>query len=310
MLSQFVTAARGLFRTEDARGENNSDDLRSEENSNTMVTATRHRVISNDSTASKEPATKTKRKDTPATSETPNTRPAKRRRAPARNASRSGTSTPLSQNSASDRRYQVLDAVEIVSNDQATTDSMRSTPALEAPKAQAPMATPKNSHLHFEDEDEDVEMEESGQPEETSGQKLPLHLKISENDTQHEKKEAQNEEPVDDESSDDDDEAPEAVSNAAQLGRLRDEERRQDQAKQRWGSPSHSKLMFQILKRQYSGSMNNARKSAGNIRFGYNHKPRQNSCRNLFWTETRVEIGIRSKMRCYPRAPLLYKTAT
>ncbi|KAF3482733.1 uncharacterized protein GIQ15_02057 [Arthroderma uncinatum] len=218
MLSQIVTAARGLFKRPDGAEDTASE----QEQSSDMGIASHNSAFSQGMAASQDsPVSNGKRKETPS-SATDNTdkRPQKRRRGrPSLSASPSPVPSAAGE-SAKPKRYQVLESVTIVS--QADTDSTLTTPVDGPVSTRKPIPMPKASYIRFGSEE----------PTATNGDSQEINQENKDTTADAaESKDANLENGVDDDDSSDDD-APEAFSNAAQLSHIRDKERKKEETKQ------------------------------------------------------------------------------
>ncbi|KAM5487987.1 hypothetical protein MaudMau93_004381 [Microsporum audouinii] len=215
MLSQIVTAARGLFKISD-----DAEDMASEQEQPTdMATATHNSTFSQETPATHDsPILSAKRKKTPSTvAENTNNRPQKRRKGhSSRNASESGASTPATSvgEGTKSKRLQVLESVTIINRP--NTDSTSTTPVDSKP------SMPNPRKIRFGSEE----------PAQANGAHLEDDEEKEDNSTELKNGTASqaDREADDDESSDD--EAPEAFSNAAQLSQIRDAERKKEETRQ------------------------------------------------------------------------------
>ncbi|EFE44885.1 conserved hypothetical protein [Trichophyton verrucosum HKI 0517] len=207
MLSQIVTAARGLFK----RPEGTEDTASEQEQSADMVTIIENSTSSQETPVSQEfsPVSSGKRKDTSSSvPESVENRPQKRRKGePSSKAADPNDTIKGEGDAAKQRKLQVLESVTIIN-----PPNTNSAPTLQADEKHA---LPNPRKIRFGSEE----------PNDT-------HL---DDDEQHEDAELENgtaAEAEDDEDDSSDDEAPEAVSNAAQLLQIREAERKKEETRQ------------------------------------------------------------------------------
>lgn len=206
MLSQIVTAARGLFK----RPESTEDTASEQEQPADMVTIIDNSASSQETPATQEsPVSSGKRKDTSSSvPESVENRPQKRRKGePSSKAANPNGTTQGERDGAKQKKPQVLESVTIIN--QPNTNSASTMVADEK------HALPNPRKIRFGSE-------------ELNG----THLDDNEEheDAQLENGTADQAEDDEDDSSDDD--APEAVSNAVQLSQIREAERKREETRQ------------------------------------------------------------------------------
>ncbi|KAK2819978.1 hypothetical protein FQN49_007842 [Arthroderma sp. PD_2] len=254
MLSQIVTAARGLFK----RSNSTEDTASEQEQSSDMVTSTRQSAFSQDTPVSQDsPVSSGKRKETPSSAaDNTDNRPQKRRRGRANlGSSRSGTSTPVPtlEESAKPKRYQVLESVTIVS--QPNTDSTLTTPVDAPSSTQISVPMPKASYIRFGSEE----------PTATNGTQQEADDIIEDAELKNGPQLQTNGEADEDDDSSDD-EAPEAFSNAAQLSQIRDEERKKEETKHMHEQSRREKRREHEKRLQLQAASKAANQKAADIR--------------------------------------------
>ncbi|GBF64876.1 hypothetical protein TMEN_7592 [Trichophyton mentagrophytes] len=206
MLSQIVTAARGLFK----RPESTEDTASEQEQPADMVTIIDNSASSQETPATQEsPVSSGKRKDTSSSvPESVENRPQKRRKGePSSKATNPNSTTQGERDGGKQKKPQVLESVTIIN--QPNTNSASTMVADEK------HALPNPRKIRFGSE-------------ELNG----THL---DDDEEHEDAQLENgtaDQAEDDEDDSSDDDAPEAVSNAVQLSQIREAERKREETRQ------------------------------------------------------------------------------
>ncbi|EGD87446.1 hypothetical protein H112_05990 [Trichophyton rubrum D6] len=206
MLSQIVTAARGLFK----RPESTEDTASEQEQPADMVTIIENSTSSQEMPATQEsPVASGKRKDTSSSvPESVENRPQKRRKGePSSKAADPNGTIKSEGDAAKQRKLQVLESVTIIN--QPNTNFASTIPA------DGKHVLPNPRKIRFGSE-------------ELNG----THLDV---DEKHDNAELENgtaAQAEDDEDDSSDDDAPEAVSNAVQLSQIREAERKREETRQ------------------------------------------------------------------------------
>ncbi|EFQ99438.1 hypothetical protein MGYG_02450 [Nannizzia gypsea CBS 118893] len=210
MLSQIVTAARGLFK----RPDGTEDTASEQEQPANMATATRNSTLSPETPETQgAPVSNGKRKETSSSSvtETTENRPQKRRKGQTSlKTTKSKDTTKREGDGAKPKNLQVLESVTIINRPNTNSTSA-------APENEDIVAP--NRKIRFGSEE----------PAQTNG----THVDDDEGDVGAESEHGTTRQPnnEDDEDDSSDDEAPEAFSNAAQLSQIRDVERKKEETR-------------------------------------------------------------------------------
>ncbi|PGH09039.1 hypothetical protein AJ79_05768 [Helicocarpus griseus UAMH5409] len=208
MLSQFVTAARGLFARQDSAAEE-SEETPNQTSSPNMVSATRRTVFPANATAedarASSPATNGKRKITTASKRETETQAPKRRK---KRTSNEGVTSPAAEVTREGKRARKLPIRSAESSDSVVPEEQVGDASQEP--EQVTESNTKSTHVRFGSEEPDPEVNGHEEPIEEEPKLNGAH-----------------------DSEDSDDEAPETVDNSAQLRKLKEVARKEAQAKQR-----------------------------------------------------------------------------